>query len=167
MKIWLRKWRPENGKIIQKNLDLFMWQKWKMPTPGGRINMKEREDIMRMSLFPWGFQFTLEMWESVTQLAHIQIPFPRNTAEQTLWNAGSKLLTFSNKRSLKKLLSAASKHYHTCKKSTAQNSTNHECAWADCFSWSKESFFLGKWAFIIIPKVLSNFDLIHSKLPTY
>ena len=77
------KWRPENGKIsFKKNLDLFMWQKWKMPTPGGRINMKEREDIMRMSLFPWGFQFTLEMWESVTQLAHIQIPFPRNTAEQ-------------------------------------------------------------------------------------
>ena len=24
----------------------------KMPTPGERINMKEREDIMRMSLFP-------------------------------------------------------------------------------------------------------------------
>ena len=49
-----------------------MWQKWKMPTPGERINMKEREDIMRMSLFPWGFQFTLE---SVTQLTH-RVLFP-------------------------------------------------------------------------------------------
>ena len=67
------KWRPENGKIsFQKNLDLFMWQKWKMPTPGERINMKEREDVMRMSLFPWGFQFTLE---SVTQLTH-RVLFP-------------------------------------------------------------------------------------------
>ena len=73
MQIWLRKWRPENGKIsFKKNLDLFMWQKWKMPTPGERINMKEREDIMRMSLFPWGFQFTLE---SVTQLIH-RVLFP-------------------------------------------------------------------------------------------
>ena len=69
------KWRPENGKIsFKKNLDLFMWQKWKMPTPGERINMKEREDIMRMSLFPWGFQFTLE---SVTQLTH-RVLFPES-----------------------------------------------------------------------------------------
>ena len=104
MQIWLRKWRPENGKIsFKKNLDLFMWQKWKMPTPGERINMKEREDIMRMSLFPWGFQFTLE---SVTQLTHRVLSQKhwgtRKNVRKLLWHAGSKLLNFSNKRSLKK-----------------------------------------------------------------
>lgn len=164
------KWRPENGKIsFKKNLDLFMWQKWKMPTPGGRINMKEREDIMRMSLFPWGFQFTLE---SVTQLTHRE-SFSQNHWEtrknvrKLLWHAGSKLLNFSNKRLLKKTLNAGSKHYHTCKKSRVPHSTNHECVWAKCFSWNKESFFLRKWAIIIISKVLFNFVLIHSKFSIY
>ena len=169
MQIWLRKWRPENGKIIQKNLDLFMWQKWKMPTPGERINMKEREDVMRMSLFPWGFQFTLE---SVTQLTHRE-SFSQNHWEtrknvrKLLWHAGSKLLNFSNKRLLKKTLNAGSKHYHTCKTSTVQHSTNHDCVGAKCFSWNKESFFLRKWAIIIISKVLFNFVLIHSKFSIY
>ena len=148
-----------------------MWQKWKMPTPGGRINMKEREDVMRMSLFPWGFQFTLE---SVTQLTHIQSPFPSNKEEEQgrleenysdphnpdSWTSPTKGLW-------KKALSAGSKHSHTCKKSTVQNSTNHECVWAKCFSWNKESFFLRKWAIIIISKVLSNFVLIHSKFSIY
>ena len=169
MQIWLRKWRPENGKIIQKNLDLFMWQKWKMPTPGERINMKEREDVMRMSLFPWGFQFTLE---SVTQLTH-RVLFPetlRNKEECKKTIVTRRIQTtelLQQEIAEKKALNAGSKHYHTCKKSTVQHSTNHECVWAKCFSWNKESFFLRKWAIIIISKVLSIYVLIHSKFSIY
>ena len=156
------------------NLELFMEHKWEMSIHDKRINMREKEEIMKISLFLWVFQFTLEMCKSVIQLTHIQSPFPSNKEEEQgrleenysdphnpdSWTSPTRGLW-------KKALSAGSKHSHTCKKSTVQNSTNHECAWADCFSWSKESFFLGKWAFIIIPKVLSNFVLIHSKLPTY
>ena len=91
----------------------------------------------------------------------------RKNVRKLLWHAGSKLLNFSNKRLLKKTLNAGSKHYHTCKKSTVQHSTNHECVWAKCFSWNKESFFLRKWAIIIISKVLFNFVLIHSKFSIY
>ena len=67
----------------------------------------------------------------------------------------------------KKAVNAGSKHYHTCKKSRVPHSTNHECVWAKCFSWNNESFFLRKWAIIIISKVLFNFVLIHSRFNIY
>ena len=164
-------WKWEN--IVQKEPGPFHVTKmkdantrWKDKHEGKRRYHENVSFSLRISVYPRDVRVSHTVsthTDSISQ-KHCRT---RKNVRKTLWNAGSKLLTFSNKRSLKKLLSAASKHYHTRKKSTAQNSTNHECAWADCFSWSKESFFLGKWAFIIIPKVLSNFVLIHSKLPTY
>ena len=60
MQVWLFILVHENGEIVfRKNMEHFMEQKWKTPIPGKSINMKEKEDIMRMSLFLWGFQFTL------------------------------------------------------------------------------------------------------------
>ena len=138
MHIWLSIWIPENGKILfRMNLELFMEHKWEMSIHDKRINMREREEIMKISLFLWVFQFTLEMCKSVTQLTHIQSPFPSNKEEEQgrleenysdphnpdSWTSPTRGLW-------KKALSAGSKHSHTCKKSTVQNSTNHECAWA-------------------------------------
>ena len=64
------------------NMELFMEQKWKISIPEKRINVKEREDIMRMPIFLRVFPFTLKMWESVTQLTHLQSLFPSNTEEE-------------------------------------------------------------------------------------
>ena len=164
-------WKWEN--IVHKEPGPFHVTKmkdantrWKDKHEGKRRYHENVSFSLRISVYPRDVRVSHTVSTHTDSISQKHCGTRKNV-RKPLWHAGSKLLNFSNKRSLKKLLSAASKHYHTRKKSTAQNSTNHECAWADCFSWSKESFFLGKWAFIIIPKVLSNFDLIHSKLPTY
>ena len=110
--------------------------------------------------------------ESVTQLTH-RVLFPetlRNKEECKKTIVTRRIQTIEllqQEITEKKAVNAGSKHYHTCKKSRVQHSTNHECVWAKCFSWNKESFFLRKWAIIIISKVLFNFVLIHSKFSIY
>ena len=148
------------------NLELFMEHKWEMSIHDKRINMREREEIMKMSLFLWVFQFTLEMYKSVTQLTH-RVLFPetlrnKEECEKTIMTCRIQTVELLQQEISEKALNAGSNNYHTCKKSTVQNSTNHECVWAKCFSWNKESFFLRKWAIIIIQKVL--FVLINTEI---
>ena len=159
-------WKWEN--IVQKEPGPFHVTKmkdantrWKDKHEGKRRCHENVSFSLRISVYPrvshtfYTESFSQKHWGT------------RKNVRKLLWHAGSKLLNFSNKRLLKKTLNAGSKHYHTCKKSTVQHSTNHECVWAKCFSWNKESFFLRKWAIIIISKVLFNFVLIHSKFSIY
>lgn len=149
-----------------------MEPKWKMPTSDNRINMKERGDIMKMSLCSEDFTLTYEMWELVTQLAFMQSRFINNTEEEQITlqenyfdPQNPEYWTSATVGLWKKLwmqglsipTTARSPH---CRTQQTMN-VHGERAFHE-----PRSHFL-RWAVIMIQKLLSYSILLYNKFSTY
>ena len=136
-----------------------------MPSPGNKDEHKGKiiyhenlSSYLRISVYPMRVSHILNTCTESLSQQH----GGGTRRRKILRHTESRLLNFSNKRSLEKMpWVQGSNLSHACKKST-----NHECARAECFSWTWD-IFLFKWAIIITSKVLLIFVLIPSKLSTY
>lgn len=140
-----------------------------MPSPGKKDEHKGKNISWKFLFFSEDFSLPYEMWESDTLNTYTESfsqqhgGGTRKNVRKIMWQTESRLLNFSNKRSLEKnALSAGVKPFPHL-----QEVNKPWMCKARMLFMSLGGIFLFKWAIIITSKLLSNFVLIRSKFSTY